>query len=125
MEIAQNCFGHNQVDATVACYLSPSSFATVPPEVSVMLRTCVPSIVHFSYFVLNFITMRPQPLSVHRLGFGRLLFIVVNTSGQLEEINQAFVDEIEDMSSLIDYEFFVKPGAVLKRTVDCFTWGGA
>lgn len=64
-----------------------------------------------------------QPFS--RLGYGRILFIIVkNSRGILESINPNFIEEIKLMKSFRYIEFFLKIGGIIAPTIDCFTFGG-
>jgi hypothetical protein len=44
--------------------------------------------------------------------------------GFLLEINADFIEEIRHMRSFIRMEIFLKPGDIVKKTIDCFTLGG-
>ena len=87
-------YKYNQAQVNIDCYLSPEAFDKIP---SVPLR---------------------------RYGYGSLLFIVVMTEGIFKEVNPELLDEINSMSSCNYYEFFLKPGKYVSKTIDCFTWGG-
>lgn len=71
------------------------------------------------YYVLYWIL---QPTT--RRSYGRLLFLIVQSEGFLRAIDEAAVNEIEDMKSFVDMELFVKSGGPVKKTIDCFTFGG-
>lgn len=42
----------------------------------------------------------------------------------MSRVNQAFVEEIAQMSSVLGFEIFLKPGQQVIPTIDCFTFGG-
>mmetsp|Transcript_21341 Transcript_21341/g.30893 ORF Transcript_21341/g.30893 Transcript_21341/m.30893 type:complete len:600 (+) Transcript_21341:75-1874(+) len=96
VDVANRVYGYNQVEATACVYvpLSKISFDNIPPE----------------------------PLN--RVGHGRLLCLVCKVSGILTEINPYFIEEIRRMRSFIRMEIFLKPGDMIKKTIDCFTLAG-
>ena len=42
----------------------------------------------------------------------------------MRDIDNDRIDEIQALSSFVSLELFVQKGALVRRTVDCFTWGG-
>lgn len=44
--------------------------------------------------------------------------------GILKGYNEAYLDEIRKMESYRGDQLFVKPGGIMKKTQNCFTWGG-
>ena len=63
-----------------------------------------------------------EPLT--RNSYGRLVFFIVQGEGMLEDIDPDMISEIEHMQSFISMEFFVKKGQYVKKTIDCYTFGG-
>ena len=63
-----------------------------------------------------------QPLN--RQGHGRLLCLICKVSGLLTEICPDYIEELRNMRSFIRMEIFLKPGQVVKKTIDCFTLAG-
>ncbi len=61
---------------------------------------------------------------VKRRGYGRTLFIVLYEGGELAMMNPAFVQEITDMSSVLEATYFFRAGDKVVPTINCFTWGG-
>jgi hypothetical protein len=45
-------------------------------------------------------------------------------SGLLTEICPDYIEELRNMRSFIRMEIFLKPGQVVKKTIDCFTLAG-
>ncbi len=52
------------------------------------------------------------------------MFIVIKTEGTLKEINKDFDNEIRSFKSLLTLQYFPKIGSQIRKTIDCFTWGG-
>ena len=94
VEICQEVYGLNQAACALKCFLDPAGFKEMPPA--------------------------PH----QRFGYGRVLFIVVNTCGVLEEINPAYTKEILAMESVKDMEYFRKHGQTVIKSIDCFSLGG-
>ncbi|CAE7806982.1 unnamed protein product [Symbiodinium microadriaticum] len=84
----------NQVAASAAAYLSREAFLEVPS------------------------------LPVERFADGRLLFLVSRVQGILKAVDAVLVEEIRQMASFVRMELFVKPGARIVPTINCFTFGG-
>ena len=59
-----------------------------------------------------------------RLKYGALKFLISYHEGKLKRYNEHFIKEIESLESYRGHQVFVKPGARLKKTQNCFTWGG-
>lgn len=53
-----------------------------------------------------------------------LLFLVLYETGIVRDIDNDRIDEIRALSSFVSLELFVQKGSSVRRTVDCFTWGG-
>ena len=68
-----------------------------------------------------FLTFQPTT----RKSYGRLLFLIVQSEGVLRAIDEAALNEIEDMKSFVDMEIFVKVGGSIRKTIDCFSFGGS
>lgn len=66
--------------------------------------------------------VRLQPLN--RISCGRMLFLIVYEDGLLEDINAEMLEDIQGLSSFLRMDLFVRPNTVVRRTVDCFTFGG-
>ena len=49
----------------------------------------------------------------------------MQSEGFLRAVDETAVNEIEDMKSFVDMELFVKSGGPVKKTIDCFTFGGS
>ena len=75
---------------------------------------------YYMFFPSLFFLSQPKV----RKSFGRLVFIINSKEGVLQGIDEASLNEIEDLKSFVDIEFFVKVGAPIKKTIDCFTFGG-
>jgi hypothetical protein len=61
---------------------------------------------------------------VKRLAHGRLAFLILHSGGVVKEYNQEMITELESLNSFMSIELFSKVGATLRKTVDCFTFGG-
>jgi hypothetical protein len=59
-----------------------------------------------------------------RICFGRLLFFVLYKGGQVRDLDQTLLTEIESLPSFIAMELFAGKGKTVHPTVDCFTFGG-
>jgi biotin carboxylase len=94
VEVANAVYGYNQADVALDSYLNPEAFHKLPTE------------------------------PVLRLSFGRLLFFVVKCEGVFREVYKEYLDELLQFSSTKYLEFFLKPGAIIRPTKDCFSWGG-
>jgi hypothetical protein len=77
-------------------------------------------IIFFDFYTESYHLSQP----VSRKCYGRLLFFTVYVEGTLEEVNEAFLDEIHQMKSFKYMELFVKVGGPIRKTIDCFTFGG-
>ena len=61
-----------------------------------------------------------------RLAYGALKwFVVTCKEGMLRRIDDAALQEILDMESYRSHQFFVEAGEPIKKTQNCFSWGGA
>lgn len=59
------------------------------------------------------------------LGEGQLLFLIVkNSIGKYTCPNEAFLREMQEMLSVMEVQFFPKPGDAIAPTKNCFGWGG-
>jgi biotin carboxylase len=94
-QVADFAYGYNQITATIDAYLNPERFQTV---------------------------YAPEPLLRH--SYGRILFLIIRDSGILVDIDESLVQEIESLHSFISIEFFIKKNEYIKKTIDCFTFGG-
>jgi len=94
VDVANAVYGYNQVNVSAAVYLPDLSFESFPCE----------------------------PLERH--DHGRLLCLVCKVSGLLTEICPEYIEELRNMRSFIRMEIFLKPGQIVKMTVDCFTLAG-
>ena len=56
--------------------------------------------------------------------FGGLKWLVTYEDGVLVGYNEAHLQEIINMESYRGHQLFVKPGGMLRKTQNCFTWGG-
>ena len=92
--IADYVYGYDQVQMSINAYLNENAFKIAPAE----------------------------PLT--RNSYGRLVFFIVQGEGMLEDIDPDMISEIEHMQSFISMEFFVKKGQYVKKTIDCYTFGG-
>lgn len=52
------------------------------------------------------------------------MFLILREEGILKDINPAVLEEIERLQSFIFIEIFLKRGQKVRRTVDCYTFGG-
>lgn len=55
---------------------------------------------------------------------GRLVFLILYEEGKVDDLNTELLSEIENMESFVSIELFIRPGAHVRRTIDCFTFGG-
>ena len=94
VDVTNSVYGYNQAECAIDCYLDIDAFDIMPVA------------------------------PTQRYGFGRVLFIVVNSNGVLGSINPAFTEEIMAMSSIVHLEYFLKVGQPFIRTIDCFSFGG-
>lgn len=53
-----------------------------------------------------------------------MMFFVSRVSGTLSEINPQYIAEMQSMASFVNFEMFLKVGAQISKTVNCFTFGG-
>lgn len=63
-----------------------------------------------------------QPVT--RNSFGRLLFIIIYDNGIFRGVKEMCQAEVEGLSSFQYMELFIKEGAPVRQTVDCFSFGG-
>lgn len=50
--------------------------------------------------------------------------MVCKVSGVLTDINPDMIEEIRHMRSFVRMEIFLKPGELIRKTIDCFTLAG-
>jgi len=67
---------------------------------------------------------RIPDLCIHQGKYGVLVILVSFVEGELVEINDAYIQEIRNMSSFRGMELFVNKGEVIHKTIDCFTFAG-
>ena len=61
-----------------------------------------------------------------RLAYGAIKwFVVTCKEGLLNRIDDAAMQEILNMESYRSHQFFVEAGEPIKKTQNCFSWGGA
>ena len=94
VDVTNSVYGYNQAECAIDCYLDVDAFDIMP---------AVPS---------------------QRYGYGRVLFIVVNSCGTLGSIDPKLTEEIMAMSSIVHLEYFLKVGQTFIKTIDCFSFGG-
>jgi hypothetical protein len=67
-----------------------------------------------------------QPIA--REGFARLCFLISRNSSLFGRIyrdfDADFAKELDSNEAILDYEIFLKPGSVVKPTMDCFGFAG-
>jgi hypothetical protein len=61
---------------------------------------------------------------MERHSYGRLVFLILYADGVAEDFDAALLAEIEAMPSFVSLELFCNQGAAVRKTVDCFTFGG-
>jgi len=119
--VAHAVYGFEQIQAAVDSYLFPEAFAALPVEVRSFL--ICPLFAHHSN-----LGSRNAPHGVVQVAdrrcYGALLFLQSNVCGRLVEINPAYIEEIRAMPSFVHMELFARLGQQLKKTIDCFTFGG-
>jgi len=97
MGIATEVFGYNQVDSALDVYTNKNRF----------LDNTV-------YPVGPFV----------RKAHGVAKYFISYQDGTLKDFNKTTLEEIKAMRSYRSLELFLKPGAPIKPTIDCFTWAG-
>ena len=61
-----------------------------------------------------------------RLAYGSLKWLIVSAKeGLLKQIDEASLQEILNLESYRSHQFFVDKGDSVKKTQNCFSWGGA
>lgn len=61
-----------------------------------------------------------------RLAYGSLKWLIVSAKeGLLKQIDEASLQEILSLESYRSHQFFVDKGDSVKKTQNCFSWGGA
>jgi len=55
---------------------------------------------------------------------GRLVFLILYKDGLVEDFDHALLTEIQNMASFVSLEMFAAKGARVRKTIDCFTFGG-
>lgn len=55
---------------------------------------------------------------------GRILYLVVSHEGLFLELDSVMLEEIQHLSSFVKLDLFAKSGTVIKKTIDCFSFGG-
>ena len=63
-----------------------------------------------------------QPIEKKKHGI--LAFIIVHDEGVVQEVNAQLLAEVHALPSFLAVELFHHAGSTLRRTVDCFTFGG-
>ena len=114
-------YGYDQVNCTISSYLSQEMFDLIPEVVRIQDIRRNFSISPLSSLCFLFVTFQPTT----RKSCGRLLFLIVQSEGVLRAIDEAALNEIEDMKSFVDMEIFVKVGGSIRKTIDCFSFGGS
>lgn len=95
VDVVNEVIGYNQAGVTISAYLDGEAYDTVPS----------------------------QPDA--RLAHGMMKWIIVTQSeGTLVEVNPDALHELTSLQSYRGHQFFVEVGERLRKTVDCFTWGG-
>jgi hypothetical protein len=61
---------------------------------------------------------------MERHSYGRLIFLILYTDGIVEDFDLTLLAEIEAMASFVSLELFCSQGGAVRKTVDCFTFGG-
>ena len=68
--------------------------------------------------------MQPQPKD--RKAYGMLKWLIISAKeGLLLRIDEASKNEILAMESYRSHQFFIEAGDAIKKTQNCFSWGGA
>lgn len=52
------------------------------------------------------------------------MFLILYEDGKVEDFDAELLAEIENMESFVSIELFVRKGANVRKTIDCFTFGG-
>lgn len=52
------------------------------------------------------------------------MFLILYDSGEVKAVNAELMAEIQSMASFVAMEIFPQIGEQMKKTVDCFTFGG-
>jgi len=92
--IAQSVYGFNQVESAIAAYFNPAAFEAMPFEPTV------------------------------RYAHGRLMFLILYQEGVVKALNQELLTEIQQLKSFVAMELFCTTGTHVRKTIDCFTFGG-
>ena len=61
---------------------------------------------------------------VVRQGFCNLKWLISYTEGTCRGVNPAALDAIKGDPSYRGHQIFFQPGAKVRKTQNCFTWGG-
>jgi serine phosphatase RsbU (regulator of sigma subunit) len=61
---------------------------------------------------------------VARNSDGRLVFLILYKDGLVEDFDTDLLLEIQNMPSFVSLEMFAAKGAQVRKTIDCFTFGG-
>eukprot|EP01031_Cornospumella_fuschlensis_P040026 gene40026-48765_t len=93
--VADRVYGYNQVQSSIDSYLHPDRFAGLPSEPST------------------------------RNAEGRIAYLVVPRDGLFLELDPVLLEEIQQLSSFVKLDLFAKSGTFIKKTIDCFTFGGS
>lgn len=71
-----------------------------------------------AYLIFSFL----QPNERH--SDGRLVFLILYKDGLVEDFDAALLEEIQKMPSFVSLEMFAAKGSHVRKTIDCFTFGG-
>lgn len=63
-----------------------------------------------------------QPIK--RQAYCALKWLVSYTEGTLRSVNEATLQSIKNDPSYRGHQIFFQPGGAVKKTQNCFTWGG-
>ena len=52
------------------------------------------------------------------------MFLILYKDGKVDDFDTELLAEIENMESFVSIELFIRKGAQVRKTIDCFTFGG-
>eukprot|EP00598_Pedospumella_elongata_P002051 CAMPEP_0184985600 /NCGR_PEP_ID=MMETSP1098-20130426/14199_1 /TAXON_ID=89044 /ORGANISM="Spumella elongata, Strain CCAP 955/1" /LENGTH=524 /DNA_ID=CAMNT_0027509693 /DNA_START=69 /DNA_END=1643 /DNA_ORIENTATION=+ len=92
--IVDAVLGYNQVQGTIAAYFDHEKFDAIPD------------------------------VPMERHSDGRLVFLILYKDGLVEDFDHSLLAEMQNMPSFVSLEMFAAKGARVRKTIDCFTFGG-
>ncbi|RYH30000.1 hypothetical protein EON65_06680 [archaeon] len=115
--VADRVYRSNQIQSSIDSYLHSERFEALPFEVQYKstLFLC-------HQCTKNFCCCYVQPLVKHAEGC--ILYLIVHREGLFLELDPVMLEEIQQLSSFVKLDLFAKSGTIIKKTIDCFSFGG-